>query len=131
MKSEDSVIRRMPKSRPNFAGFRKFGRKDLRTDVVIQDNDGWEVPLESVNLSASGMFVESKFLFEIGDEHILIFSSPHTGECFRITARVVRVEEGEADVRVDPAEPLVPGMAYEFKTDDPRALEELRGSLGG
>ena len=130
MKGEESVIRRTPKSRPTFAGFRRFGRMDVRTHVTIQDEDGWELPLESVNISPTGMFVESQFLFEIGDEHTLIFCSPDSGEWFRITAKVVRIEDGDADIRVEPPEPVMPGMAYEFAAADPRALDHLRGALG-
>lgn len=129
MKSE-SVIRRSPKTRPNFAGFRRYVRKDLRTEVMVQDLEGWEIPLESVNLSPTGMFVESDFLFEIGDKHVLIFRSPETDEWFRIVAEVVRVEEGEEDVRVAPPEPMSAGMAYEFVKTDDRTWSQLCQVLG-
>ena len=122
---QESVIRRSPRTRPVFAGFRRYSRQDLRTEVVIQDNEGWEVPLESVNLSPTGMFIESQYLFEIGDRHVLIFQSPETAEWLRIEARVVRVDSGDSDVRVEPPEPCNPGMAYEFEATDDRTWSEL------
>ncbi len=123
--NQSTVIRRSPKNRPVFAGFRRYARQDLRTDVVIQDQEGWEVPLECVNLSPTGMFIESQYLFEIGDRHVLIFKSPETEEWLRIEAKVVRIDTGEADVRVEPAELAAPGMAYEFEATDDRTWSEL------
>lgn len=123
--NQESVIRRSPRHRPVFAGFRRYARQELRTDVVIQDQEGWEVPLESLNLSPTGMFVTSQFLFEVGDRHVLIFKSPETQEWLRIEGRVVRVDAGEPDVRVEPAEPSFPGMAYEFEATDDHTWAEL------
>lgn len=123
--NQDSVIRRSPRNRPVFAGFRRYSRQQLRTDVVIQDDEGWEVPLESVNLSPTGMFIESQYLFDIGDRHVLIFQSPESSQWLRIEAKVVRVDLGEVDVRVDPPEPCNPGMAYEFEATDDRTWSEL------
>lgn len=127
----ESVIRRTPKARPLFAGFRRHGRNDLRTEVVVQDQEGWELPLDSVNLSPTGMFVESKFLFEVGEKHVLIFRSPETGQWLRIEAKVVRVDSGEADERVSPPEQVPPGMAYEFEATDEKTWSELCALVGG
>lgn len=123
--NQESVIRRSPKQRPVFAGFRRYSRQELRTDVVVQDDEGWELPLESINLSPTGMFVTSQYLFEVGDRHVLIFKSPETEAWLRIEAKVVRVENGDIDVRVEPAESSFPGMAYEFEATDDRTWSEL------
>jgi len=121
----DSMIRRSPKPKPTFGGFRKNGRHDLRTEVVVQDAEGWEIPLDTVNLSSTGMFVESDFLFEIGDRHVLIFRSPDNGAWLRVDAKVIRVDSGDVDLRVDPPESMPAGMAYEFEALDATTQEEL------
>lgn len=129
MKSE-STIRRSPTARPNFAGFRRYVRQDVHCEVVVQDDEGWEIPFDSVNLSPTGMFVESEYLFEVGDQHVLIFRSPENDAWFRVEARVVRTEQGDPDVRVDPPEEIKPGMAYEFVGTDDRTWAQLCCVLG-
>lgn len=121
----DSTIRRAPTPQPAFNGFRRYGRADLDAEIIAQDSDGWEVPLECVNLSPTGMFVESKYFFDLGDEHTLIFRSPMRDRMFRVRARVVRVEEGEVDPRFEPEEDIRPGMAYEFVSPDEETWERL------
>ena len=89
-------IRRSPQTKPSFAGLRRYNRRTLETHVVIQDADGWEIPLESVDVSPTGIFVRSDFLFDVGDEHTLIFELEDRG-LFRLQARVARVEEPDED----------------------------------
>lgn len=105
MKRQGS-IRRQPTSKLSFAGLRRFPRKDLAMTVLLQDEEGWEIPVESVDFSPSGMFIGSHFLFEKGTIHNLIFRSPGGDQLFSIRAKVVRVESG--------AEDGLSGMAYEF-----------------
>lgn len=108
MTSRNSRIRRSPEAdQPaSFAGIRRYSRRTIDADVFVQDADGWEIPLEAADISPVGIFVESEYLFDLGDEHTLIFRAPDEQFVFRIPARVVRVAEGEED---EPA-----GMAYEF-----------------
>ena len=126
-----SAIRRTPQARPSFAGFRRYGRRDVRCDVYVQDDEGWEIPLESVNVSPTGMFVESSLLFEAGESHTLIFRSPRDASWYRISARVVRVDEGEGDEPVQPPEDRRPGMAYEFLGTDERTWNHLCALVAG
>jgi hypothetical protein len=121
----DTLIRRSPKAKPMFGGFRRFNRHDLKTSVVVQDEEGWEIPLDSVNLSPTGMFVESDFLFEVGDRHILIFEAPDNGAWIRVEAKVIRVDSGEVDTRVSPPEAMPSGMAYEFEAIEDASWSEL------
>lgn len=121
MSDDSSTIRRSPKARPNFNGFRRYGRADLEAQIIVQDDDGWELPLQCVNLSPTGMFVESQYLFDIGQEHVLIFRSPDRDRLFRVRARVVRVDAGEED-EIDE---LAAGMAYEFVNTDESTWEQL------
>ncbi len=123
-----SVIRRRPAARQSFAGFRRYGRRDVRTDVVIQDADGWEIPLESVNVSPTGIFVESPLLFEVGDTHTLMFRTSD-GALVRVHGRVVRVDRGydERGVAVDES----PGMAYEFVETDDQTWNKLCAMVAG
>lgn len=123
-----SVIRRRPAARQNFAGFRRYGRRDVRTNVVIQDADGWEIPLESVNVSPTGIFIESPLLFEVGELHTLIFSTADGG-LVRIAGRVVRVDRGgdERGIEVDET----PGMAYEFVETDDTTWNRLCAMVAG
>lgn len=123
--SDESQIRRAPVAQPTFNGFRRYGRAELGSEIIIQDIEGWEVPLDCVNVSPTGMFVESQYLFDIGDEHVLIFCSPQRDELFRVRARVVRVEEGDSELRVEAPEDQTPGMAYEFVNTDERTWERL------
>lgn len=108
MASRSSRIRRSPDpDQPaSFAGIRRYSRRSLDVDVFVQDAEGWEIPLEAADISPVGIFVQSDYLFDIGDEHTLIFRSPDEQFVFRIPGRVVRVADGDAD---EPA-----GMAYEF-----------------
>ncbi len=99
-----------------FGGFRRFRRRELEMDVVLQDAGGWEIPVESVDVSPGGMFVRSEFLFEPGARHVLIFRAPNGQFLFRLRARVVRVEDED--------EP--PGMAYEFIGVEPETERRLR-----
>lgn len=125
MKGMQGSIRRSPASGINFAGVRRFPRKRLSVEVLVQDADGWEIPVESIDFSPVGMFVHSDFLFEVGVVHNLIFQSPDGRELFSVRAQVVRVENevaGESD------EEVVPGMAYEFvgiDADEKQRLERL------
>lgn len=120
--SERSTIRRAPTARPAFTGFRRYGRADVETEIIIQDSEGWEIPLECVNLSPTGMFVHSQFLFDVGEEHVLIFREPRDQQWIRIAARVVRVEQGIDELADSDA---VPGMAYEFTQTDEQTWERL------
>lgn len=112
-------IRRAPAAQPKFNGFRRYGRAELDEQIIIQDDDGWEVPLQALNLSPTGMFVESRYLFEVGEEHVLIFRSP-TDAWFRVRARVVRVDEGAEAFDDDNT-----GMAYEFVDTDESTWAQL------
>lgn len=117
----DSTIRRSPKPQPTFNGFRRYGRADLEDEIFVQDKDGWELPLHGVNLSPTGMFVESQYLFDVGDEHVLIFRSPRESRWFRVHARVVRVDAGDEEA----IDEQLPGMAYEFVNTDENTWEQL------
>jgi c-di-GMP-binding flagellar brake protein YcgR len=85
-------------------------------DVVLQDAGGWEIPVESVDVSPTGMFVRSDFLFKPGAKHVLIFRAPDGQFLFRLRARVVRVASDETP----------PGMAYEFLGVDAETERRLR-----
>lgn len=127
MKGMQGSIRRQPSSRLSFAGLRRHPRADLSVEVLVQDDDGWEVPLESFDFSPAGMFVRSNFLFEVGSTHNLIFRSPDGEELFGVRGQVVRVEKevpagGEGD-----AQGFVPGMAYEFLNMATEKQQRLRG----
>lgn len=126
-----SQIRRAPLARPSFAGLRKAVRRPMELSVLIQDSEGWEIPLESLDISPAGMFVRSNFLFEVGDVHDLIFRSNDGDGFFRIHARVTRVEQG-GDYGQSLREDFTPGMAYEFLAmSDPvrEGLQELVQSI--
>ena len=115
-------IRRAPAARPTFSGFRRHGRTDHDDAIIVQDADGWEVPLQSANLSATGMFVASQLLFDVGEEHTLIFRSPLRERWFRVRARIVRVDAPDDENQVDDK---VPGMAYEFVNTDEETWSQL------
>lgn len=123
--SSGSQIRRAPAVRPMFAGLRKAMRKQMELEILIQDAEGWEIPLESLDVSPGGMFVRSNFLFEVGEVHDLIFR-PAGGEgFFRVHARVVRVEQGGGYGQAASAD-FTPGMAYEFLEMNDLVRESLQ-----
>lgn len=112
MQATQPQFRRTTQPRPSFAGIRRYNRRDIDVEVLVQDEEGWEIPLEGADLSPVGIFVRSPFLFDIGDVHTLIFRSPNGEDVFRIPARVVRVQE-------QPGEPGgSAGMGYEFIDPD-------------
>ncbi len=127
MKGMQGRIRRRPTSNLNFAGVRRFPRKDLSVEVLVQDTEGWEIPLESLDFSPAGMFVRSNFLFEVGTIHNLIFRSPDGEELFSVRAQVVRVENEIADDATSDGEGYAPGMAYEFIETASDQKERLQG----
>lgn len=127
MKRMHGSIRRQPSCRLSFAGLRRFPRRQLSVDVLIQDEDGWEIPMESLDFSPSGMFVRSSFLFEVGTVHNLIFRCPQGRELYALRAQVVRVEGQPQAVGATQAKEFVPGMAYEFIDLVPGQEERLFG----
>lgn len=123
MTSQHSHIRRSPDPQPSFSGIRRYSRRQLDVDVYVQDSEGWEIPLEAVDVSPVGLFVESDLLFDVGDEHTLIFRSPDEQFVFRIPGRVVRVSDGQ-NAKGEPDD-SVPGMAYEFVGTDSQTWTKL------
>lgn len=115
---QPSSIRRQPTLRPMFAGMRRHDRKDACLEVIAQDEHGWEIPFESVNISPTGVFIRSTYLFEVGQVHRLILRSPATRQWIALNARVVRVERNERGRDI-------PGMAYEFIHDVERTADAL------
>ncbi len=114
MTRQQGRIRRQPSSGLNFAGVRRYPRRRLSVEVLIQDAEGWEIPVESVDFSPVGMFVKSYFLFDVGAVHNLIFRCPDGEELFSVRAQVTRVENDcLEDEDAAPVE-VLPGMAYEF-----------------
>ncbi|MGM0555628.1 MAG: PilZ domain-containing protein [Myxococcota bacterium] len=108
----NSHIRRSPSPKPTFAGLRRYNRRELDFGVYLQDEDGWEIPVDGLNISPTGVFVASNFLFEVGDQHTLIIELP-SGEMFRMKARVARVE-APVDDEFDTDAVEASGMGYEF-----------------
>lgn len=119
-------IRRKPSFNLNFAGLRRFPRSTFQVEVLVQDRNGWEIPLESVDFSAAGMFVESHFLFDVGTVHNLIFRTPDGTQLFSVRAQVVRVESDEPPEKDDKTADVRPGMAYEFIETNAETCERLQ-----
>lgn len=116
MTTPSSSVRRSPAPDPSFAGIRRYSRREIELEVVVQDDDGWEIALDAVDVSPVGMFVESDLLFDVGDEHTLIFRAPDDDFLFRVRGRVTRVSTGQGPD--DGSRGSVPGMAYEFVDPD-------------
>jgi hypothetical protein len=123
MAARHSNIRRSPDPQPSFAGIRRYDRRPVQVDVFVQDADGWEIPLEATDISPVGIFVESDFLFDVGDEHTLIFRAPDGEFVFRIPGRVVRVSDGQGPDGASNGN--TPGMAYEFIGTDAETWTKL------
>ncbi len=111
-----SAIRRHPHLRPMFAGLRHYARKDAVIEVLVVDEDGDTIPFESVNVSESGVFLASSFLYEVGQVHRLILRSAD-GRSIEVRGRVVRVVAGRK------GEPS--GMGYEFLRTDRSTFDGL------
>ena len=111
-------IRRKPVALKPSVGIRRYDRTHFEQEVLVQDGDGWEIPLDSVDISANGMFVKSSALFEIGETHTLHFYDVD-GQPFRVEARVVRVSKQTTIADEDP------GMGYEFQQVDERTYDAL------
>lgn len=118
LKDLPSVIRRKPVALKPESGARRYDRSDFDQLVFVQDEDGWEIPMDSMDLSASGMFVKSPALFEVGEVHTLHFEHAD-GSPLRIEAKVVRVCAPSPSL-VDDA-----GMGYEFQGIDSRTYDAL------
>src|SRR6056297_3301054 len=118
-------IRRKPSSRLSFAGLRRYPRKDFSAQVIVQDADGWEVPVDSLDFSPAGMFLRSDFLFEVGEVHNLIFRGPDGTDIFAVRVQVVRVETQSSHTAQEMENDFVPGMAYDFIDMAPQKQERL------
>ncbi len=118
MLKEISAIRRKPVALKPENGIRRYDRSGFDQQIFVQDEEGWEVPLESMDLSASGMFVKSSALFEIGETHTLHFVNSD-GSPLRVDAKVVRVCAPSPSL-IDDA-----GMGYEFQDIDERTYDAL------
>ncbi len=103
MKKKPTSIRRYPQVRPMFAGLRHYDRKKASLHVVLHDEGGTEIPFDSVDVSESGVFVASKYLYEVGQVHQLSLRTDDGRHNISLTGQVVRVELGNNS-----------GMAYKF-----------------
>lgn len=115
----NSRIRRHPSIKPMFAGLRHYDRKDVEIGVTVVDDDGFAIPFETVNISESGLFIGSQYLYDIGTEHTLVLEVVGAG-AIEVRARVVRVEGGN-----EPGGVGVSGMAYKFIETDTRTHDGL------
>ena len=122
MSMPSSTIRRQPRTRQVFAGMRRYDRRAARLDVFLLDDAGWEIPLQTLDLSRSGVFVSSPLLYEVGQEHTLVMRSSDGELMVRVRGRVVRVEREPGQGRC--------GMAYEFLHTDARAWRGLGALVG-
>jgi len=117
---------------PAVAGIRRFNRVDLDIEVILQDDEGWEYPVEAVDISPTGVYVASDFLFDEGTEHDIMFRAPSGEILFRLAGRVVRVVEGPDEQRAsdEKAHDNPPGMAYEFHRASEETRRRLKAALG-
>lgn len=115
-------IRRRPISLKPSTGIRRYDRTGFDQEVLVQDDEGWEIQVDSVDISANGMFVKSAALFEVGDLHTLHFFDEN-GSPFRVDARVVRVAEHSNVLDEDS------GMGYEFQGIDEYTYDALCGAI--
>lgn len=113
---DGSAIRRHPHVKPIFAGMRRYDRHMASLDVFVLDEAGWEIPFESLDISQSGVFVASPYLYEVGQEHTLVVRSKDGEVMVRAQGKVVRVERSA---------PGPSGMAYEFVQTDARTWKGL------
>ncbi len=114
----NSRIRRNPSIKPMFAGLRHYDRKDVEIGVEVVDDDGFSIPFETVNISESGLFIGSQYLYDIGTEHTLMLDM--AGAIIEVRARVVRVEGGS-----EPGGVGAPGMAYKFIETDSKTYDGI------
>ncbi len=124
MTTTQGTIRRRPNATLGFAGLRAHRRRPLDVDVLIQDAQGWELPVESVDFSAGGIFVRTPYLLEEGTVQTLIFGGEEDTSPLAVRARVIRVERDQALLDSDPD--YSPGMAFEFLSEVPRKKERLQ-----
>ncbi len=124
MKAMQGKIRRRPNAHLGFAGLRAHRRRPMDAEVLIQDAQGWEMPVESVDFSAGGVFVRTPFLLEEGTVQTLIFGSPDGDDQLAVRAEVVRVEDDRE--ALDSARDYTPGMAFRFLSVVPRKQDRLR-----
>lgn len=115
----NSLIRRRPRTSAPFSGFRRYSRRNIVLQVIVRDGEGLEVPLESSNLSQTGMFLKSNILFDIGQLHTLEFTDG-AGRQLNVKAKVVRTA-GLDTGRRPSSEPQDAGMGYEFLDTDERS----------
>lgn len=117
MSPKHQSIRRKPQTRPVFAGMRRHRRQEAALDILVLDEQGWEIPFDSADVSQSGVFLCSSYLFDVGTEHTLIIRSHDSDVVVRTKAKVVRLDDGSVDGRS--------GMAYAFVDTDARNWEGM------
>ena len=108
---------------------RKHARASLEVPVVVTDAEkraSGRIRFATADISASGAFLHSDMLLEIGEQLIVEFDLPG-GRHIRVRGRVVRVSHGQApDAAGDGAGDRQPGMGVEFvdlSPEDRAAIE--------
>lgn len=117
MSHKHHTIRRQPQTRPVFAGMRRHRRHEAALDILVLDEQGWEIPFDSADVSQSGVFLRSSYLFDVGTTHTLVIQSTQGDVVVRTKAQVVRLDDGSVDGRS--------GMAYEFVDTDARNFDGI------
>ena len=95
--------------------YRNGRRRGLETEVLVH-LDGAVVPLKSINVSPSGVFLITDVLPEEGEAFDLLFNLPDGGVPLRVSGSVARVNERHQDPATGRS--LTPGIGLEF-TDVP------------
>lgn len=137
--SHDHSVRRPGGIQPSFAGVRRFPRKAMEITVIVEDAEGWQIPMTTVDLSVGGVFLQSSAFLELGDVRTLWFRCPVSQELLPVRARVVRLQDGRVEEDIfdeRPAHPLqqdpeITGMAFEFMEMSAETRDMLESLVSG
>ncbi len=86
-------------------------RRPIHTEILMQIGDA-AIPLEAVDISATGVFLAMDVLPEEGDAFDLLFNLPDGGTPVRARGEVTRVRAEPQDVQTGRL--LRPGVGLEF-----------------
>ena len=73
---------------------RKYPRKSTLVDITYSSDQRRIFEDFIRNISASGLFIETNLITEIGQKLTMTFSHPDSGDPIKVSGKVIRVDSG-------------------------------------
>lgn len=78
---------------------RKYPRKSTLMDITYSSDQRRIFEDFVRNISASGLFIETNLISELGQKLTMTFSHPDTGDPIKVLGKIIRVDSGGIGVK--------------------------------